>query len=208
MGVDNSGDGIDPYAAGLIRFKARQLVGQAGFTASDRDDLEQELILDLLRRLPKYDPKRAQRNTFIARVVEHKVATLIEAQRAGIRDYRRCRCSLNDRFEDEDGRSVERVDTFDQEDYLLRTGTQSRPSDELSALAIDVTAVLEGLPPPSCAICAGASRRKQSPRSPATRAFRAERSTSRSRSSVESSRTLASRTTCERPRRSRCASGR
>ena len=155
MGVDNSDDGIDPYAAGLIRFKTRQLVGQAGSTASDRDDLEQELILDLLRRLPKYNPKRAQLNTFIARVVEHRVATLIEAQKAGIRDYRRCRCSLNDRFEDEDGRSVERAETFDQEDYLLRTGAQSRPSDELSALAIDVTAVLEGLPPELRNLCRG-----------------------------------------------------
>ena len=155
MGVDNSDDGIDPYAAGLIRFKTRQLVGQAGFTASDREDIEQELILDLLRRLPKYNPKRAQLNTFIARVVEHRVATLIEAQKAGIRDYRRCRCSLNDRFEDEDGRSVERAETFDQEDYLLRTGAQSRPSDELSALAIDVTAVLEGLPPELRNLCRG-----------------------------------------------------
>ena len=146
MGVDNSDDGIDPYAAGLIRFKARQLVGKAGFTASDREDIEQELRLDLLRRLPKYNPKRAQLNTFIARVVEHRLASLIEAQKAGIRDYRRCRCSLNECFEDADGRSVERVDTFDQEDYLLRTGGQSRPSEELSALAIDVAAVIEGLP--------------------------------------------------------------
>ena len=146
MGVDNSDDGIDPYAAGLIRFKARQLVGKAGFTASDREDIEQELILDLLRRLPKYNPKRAQRNTFIARVVEHRLASLIEAQKAGIRDYRRCRCSLNERFEDADGRSVERVDTFDQEDYLLRTGGQSMTATELSALAIDVAAVIEGLP--------------------------------------------------------------
>ena len=146
MGVDNSDDGIDPYAAGLIRFKARQLVGKAGFTASDREDIEQELTLDLLRRLLKYDPKRAQLNTFIARVVEHRIASLIEAQKAGIRDYRRCRCSLNECFEDADGRSVERVDTFDQEDYLLRTSGQSRPSEELSALAIDVAAVIEGLP--------------------------------------------------------------
>ena len=153
MGVDNSDDGIDPYAAGLIRFKARRLVGQAGFTASDREDIEQELILDLLRRRPKYNPKRAQRNTFIARVVEHRLATLIEAQKAGIRDYRRCRCSLNECFEDADGRSVERVDTFDQEDYLLRTGGQSRPSEELSALAIDVAAVLETLPPELRELC-------------------------------------------------------
>ena len=153
MGVDNSGDGIDPYAAGLIRFKARQLVGQAGFTASDREDIEQELILDLLRRLPKYNPKRAQLNTFIARVVEHRLASLIEAQKAGIRDYRRCRCSLNECFEDADGRSVERVDTFDQEDYLLRTGAQSRPSEELNRLAIDVAAVLETLPPELRELC-------------------------------------------------------
>ncbi len=39
---------------------------------------------------PKYNPRRAQLNTFIARVVEHKIATLIEARKAGIRDYRRC----------------------------------------------------------------------------------------------------------------------
>ncbi len=153
MGVDNSDDGIDPYAAGLIKYKARKLVGKAGFTASDREDIEQELRLDLLRRLPKYNPKRAQRNTFIARVVEHRVASLIEAQKAGIRDYRRCRCSLNECFEDADGRSVERVDTFDQEDYLLRTGAQSRPSEELSALAIDVAAVLETLPPELRELC-------------------------------------------------------
>ena len=146
MGVDNSDDGIDPYAAGLIRFKARQLVGKAGFTASDREDIEQELTLDLLRRLPKYNPKRAQLNTFIARVVEHRLASLIEAQKAGIRDYRRCRCSLNERFEDADGRSVERLETFDQEDYLVRTGAQSRPSEELNRLAVDVATVLEGLP--------------------------------------------------------------
>ena len=146
MGVDNSDDGIDPYAAGLIRFKARQLVGKAGFTASDREDIEQELTLDLLRRLPKYNPKRAQLNTFIARVVEHRLASLIEAQKAGIRDYRRCRCSLNERFEDADGRSVERLETFDQEDYLVRTGAQSRSSEELNRLAVDVATVLEGLP--------------------------------------------------------------
>ncbi len=153
MGGDNQYDGIDPYAVRLIKYKARRLIGQAGFTASDRDDLEQELILDLLRRLPKYNPRRAQLNTFIARVVGHKIATLIEAKKAGIRDYRRCPFSLNDRFEDEDGRSVERVDTFDQEDYLLRTGAQSRPSDELSALTIDVAAVLETLPPELRELC-------------------------------------------------------
>ncbi len=62
MGFDKHDHGIDPYAIRLIKYKARTLVGKAGFTASDREDLEQELILDLLHRLPRYDRNRAQRN--------------------------------------------------------------------------------------------------------------------------------------------------
>ena len=150
----NKYEGINPYAVEIIRFKARHLVGQAGFTASDRDDLEQELILDLLRRLPKYDPSRAKRNTFIARVVEHKIANLIEAQTAHKRDYRRCPCSLNERFEEEEGgRSVERAETLDQEDYLLRIGVEPGAAEELRALALDVAAVVETLPPELRELC-------------------------------------------------------
>ena len=48
---------------------------------------------------------------------------------------------------------MRRFDKFDQEDYLLRTGAQSRPSDELSALALDVAAVLETLPPELRDLC-------------------------------------------------------
>ena len=154
MGRNRYDEGIDPYAVEIIRFKARQLVGQAGFTASDRDDLEQELILDLLRRLPKYAPSRAKRNTFIARVVEHKISTLIEKQTAHKRDYRRCPCSLNERFEEEEeGRSVERAETLDQEDYLLRIGVEPGAAEELRALALDVAAVVETLPPELGDLC-------------------------------------------------------
>ena len=152
MGLDHD-DGIDAYAVQLIKYKARQLVGKAGFTWADRDDLEQELTLDLLRRLPKYNPERAQRNTFIARVVEHKIASLIDAQKAGIRDYRRCCCSLNDPFEEDDGYLVERLDRLDQEAYLLRTGAQARPAEERAALALDVATVLEQLPPELRQLC-------------------------------------------------------
>ncbi len=153
MGFDERDGGIDEYAVQLIRYKSGQLAGKAGFRVSDRDDLEQELVFDLWRRLPRYDPARARRNTFIARVVEHKIASLIEAQKAAMRDYRRCRWSLNDRIEDADGRSLEREETIDQDDYMLRTGTRSRPAEELRDLAIDVAALLETLPPELRELC-------------------------------------------------------
>ena len=111
------------------------------------------MVLDLLRRLPKFDPKRAGRNTFIARIVEHKVATIIEAQKAGMRDYRLCSCSLNDRLEDEEGRSIERMETIDQEDYLRRTGKLSRPMSELRNLSIDLRSAVQTLPPELRELC-------------------------------------------------------
>ncbi len=153
MSFDPRQGGIDPYAAQHIRFKARQLAGRAGFGAGERKDLEQELFLDLLQRLPQYDPERARRTTFISRVVANRVSTLIESQKAGLRDYRLRGGSLNERLEDEEGRSVERLDTLDGEDYLLRTGAVSRPWEERQALAIDLAALLETLPPEWRLLC-------------------------------------------------------
>jgi RNA polymerase sigma-70 factor (ECF subfamily) len=88
--VANRYDGVDKYAVNLIRFKARQMVGRAGFLEADQHDLEQELVTDLLRRLPRFNRQRAKRSTFIARIVNNHIATLVEAQKAGCRDYRRC----------------------------------------------------------------------------------------------------------------------
>jgi len=143
----NHYDGFDEYAVKLIRHKARQLVGKFGFTQSDLEDLEQDLMLDLLHRLHKYDPARAQRNTFIDRIINHRVATIIEARKAGMRDYRLCTCSLNDPLEDDDGRTIERGETIDQDDYLLRTGKLSRTESELRDLLIDVRRSIDKLPP-------------------------------------------------------------
>ena len=146
MGSDNCFETVDDYAVRIIKRKAKQLVGRVGLTISDREDLEQEMLLDLLHRLPKYNPGRAQRNTFIARVVEHKVATIIEARKAGLRDYRRCRCSLNDRRQDKEGNSIERMESVDQEDYLDRTGRLSRSTADMHRLSMDVRKTVDQLP--------------------------------------------------------------
>lgn len=155
MGFDIRCKEIDEYAVRIIKFKSRQLVGRVGFTAYDREDLEQEMMLDLLQRLSKYDPERAQRNTFIARVVDHKVATIIEARTARVRDYRR-RCSLDDCFEYseyEDNFCIERMEIIDQDDYLMRTGKVSRPPSELRDLSLDVRQAIEKLPPELRELC-------------------------------------------------------
>lgn len=153
MGFANRYDGIEDYAVRIIRHKARQLVGSAGLTESDRDDLEQEMMLDLLRRLSKYDPDRARRSTFIARVVAHKVATIIEERTAGKRDWRLCTASLNDRIEPDGGGSVELMEVYDLEEYLRRMGRLSCPSEERLDLSIDLGRAVASLPPELRTLC-------------------------------------------------------
>jgi len=140
-------DGISDYATQLIKRKTRQLVGRYGFTKLDFEDLKQEMMLDLLQRQPKYNPDRAQINTFVARIIENKVASIIAARKADKRDYRLCCCSLNEQFEDKDGRSIERAETAYMTEYLRRTGKSTRSHEELTNQAIDLQRTQSELPP-------------------------------------------------------------
>jgi DNA-directed RNA polymerase specialized sigma24 family protein len=75
--------------------KARKLVGRFGFTVHDLPDIEQELLLALVKRHCRYDPERARETTFIMRVIESKIADIIAHRQAGCRDWRQCGPSLN-----------------------------------------------------------------------------------------------------------------
>lgn len=68
---------LGAYARKLIRFKAGQLARKSGFQQSEQEDLEQELTLHLLRQAHHFDPQRASLSTFIDRVVNSRVVSLL-----------------------------------------------------------------------------------------------------------------------------------
>lgn len=146
MDTNQKRRGINEYAAELIRHKARQLVGKAGFTWSDVRDIEQEMILDLLSRFPKFDPDKAAHSTFAARIVEHKISKLFRYRRREMRDYRRESCSLDDPIEDAEGKPIRRACSFCQGKAAFRLGKRARSREEEAQLRIDVSLVLEKLP--------------------------------------------------------------
>jgi len=137
---------IGDYAAKLIRCKARQLVGKAGFTWDDVEDLEQEMTLDLLLRLPKFDPDKAAHTTFVARVTERKISKLLRDRKRERRDFRRIARSLNDPIEDGEGESTERAYTIDQDEVDIRMGHRHCSREEEAHLRLDVSLVVSGLP--------------------------------------------------------------
>jgi RNA polymerase sigma-70 factor (ECF subfamily) len=154
MGSQNRYEGLDEYSVRLIRRKAQQLVGRAGFVEADRHDLEQEFAVDLLRRMPRFDPNRAKRETFISRILEHRVATLVESQKAGVRDYRCNAGSLDEAAQGDGGDASDSPPVLDDPEYRRETAAASRRSEDLRALRVDLHRALANLPVELRSLCA------------------------------------------------------
>jgi DNA-directed RNA polymerase specialized sigma24 family protein len=67
-------DVFHPYATTTIRVHAQRLALSQVMPSMAREDYEQELLLDLWRRLAAYRPERAGLATFIDRVVRTRAA--------------------------------------------------------------------------------------------------------------------------------------
>lgn len=137
---------LNDYAGKIIRYKARQLIGKCGFTRDDYEDLRQEMTLDLLLRLPKFDATKAGLNTFVARIIDHKISTIIRHRTQEKRDYRRS-CSLDESIENENGASVTRGEMLSQDDHDLHAGKHTRPEAERTEMRTVISFSISELPP-------------------------------------------------------------
>jgi len=137
---------LNDYARTCIHHMARKLVGRAGYTEDDVEDIEQDLALELLKWLPKFDPEKATFNTLISRVIRWKCRNLLRHRQMELRDHRREECSLNDEIDDGEGGQVNRVATISQDEHDLRIGKYNRSAQERTDLQLDVAAALADLP--------------------------------------------------------------
>ncbi len=145
MGTRNKYPGIEEYAVNLIQVKSWQLINQPGFRRADREDVEQDLALCLLMRLPKYDAAVAKRNTFISRIVNRRVASIIAASKAGKRDWRMRAFSLDSNDPDCE-RPTQWRERVSEEEYLLSVGLADRSPEDHREMVMDVERTLERLP--------------------------------------------------------------
>ena len=134
---------LDPhiaFATDYAKRKAKQLTGFFGFNKSDRADIVQDLLLDLVRRWPKFDPARGEPEVFIRRVLWARVATLIREKRAQKRQFEYEAEPISEEVEEEVS-------------VNFRTGLPLRIDQEYSDLASDVATVLAKLLPEDRDLC-------------------------------------------------------
>jgi len=151
MESQNRYDGIDAYAVTKVRFQARQLTRTRVFHTTDIEDLEQDLMLDLLRRLPSFDPSKASRNTFIARIVENHAATLIKAAMAEKRGAAIEHKSLYDPVSQDVDEPITLVEILSANDGLW--DVSSLRWDEAINLRRDLSHAVGALPPHLVSLC-------------------------------------------------------
>lgn len=125
----------DDYATWYINQKTDELVGHFGISECEREDVKQELVLDLLQRWPNYDPDLSKPRTFIAKVIRHRISTII-----------RHRMSEQQVFEELGHIPID--ETIEEESKeCRRTAASERLEQDLVDLEDDVEVVLAGLPP-------------------------------------------------------------
>lgn len=71
----------DAYIFRQASCRASLLVASAGFRPDDWEDLKQEMVLDVLRRSPKFDPARGDWQGFVRGVVRNHAAVLVMRER-------------------------------------------------------------------------------------------------------------------------------
>lgn len=136
---------LDPVAQDIIRRKARKLMRRGGFSSSDLPDLEQDLSLHLLQRMPAFDPRRGDWTAFVAAVVTAWGTNLLRTRYAAKRDYRRTLplFALTKPSAEENNTQEERPNEYAHE---ARLGQQRLSDQEQRELKMDVQQALQRLP--------------------------------------------------------------
>jgi RNA polymerase sigma-70 factor (ECF subfamily) len=142
---DDSCKQLDRETWNLIRSKAAQMTHWAGFLANDREDLEQDLAIELLRRAPAYSPQKGTWLAFVNKVLQHAAADIARHRRAARRGHHKTK-SLHGLVPGEPEGPTELGTTLSQREQDARRLRHPRDQEILAQLRLDMEEVLSKLP--------------------------------------------------------------
>lgn len=145
MVQNNNPPELGKFEFGIVQRKARQIIGRAGYRNSDRNDLEQMLLMRLVQALKSFNSDKAHRHSFVTAVVERAVASILRNARAKKRDHHNT-TSLNSAGDTVGNGTSELVNHITDRELSARRGQHPRSQEELAQLASDIAEVMDQLP--------------------------------------------------------------
>ncbi|MHB9037061.1 MAG: sigma factor [Armatimonadota bacterium] len=150
---------IDRSARSYIRQRVTKLVGKLGFTISDCEDIEQEIVISLHQLLRLYDPARGSVEQFINKVMTSRIRNIVRQRVAHKRDFRKIAFSLDSTLHEEDdglvGSSIDALNVAGARGGQIEAGSYTQ--DQLD-LKIAVDQAMEKLPPHLVRLCEALKR--------------------------------------------------
>jgi RNA polymerase sigma-70 factor (ECF subfamily) len=137
-------DCFDPFTARFVRAKVNQLIGRYGFTESDREDLTQDFVLNLLERAKSFDPTIASWEAFVVVTCQNHYSTIVEHRTAQMRSRDREAGSLN--ATPRGGKRADIGSTMAESQQDLRTGRRTRSHEDAFGLIHDLAVIEAQLP--------------------------------------------------------------
>jgi RNA polymerase sigma-70 factor (ECF subfamily) len=134
---------------------ARRLVRQLRLPRADLDDVRQDLLVDLIARLPAYDPERGSLGAFAGTVLTNRATRIANKVKRKRRMYGATPISLDEIIPGSDG--LTRGDLIAEDDGL--SALFGQPVDAFAAAEhrLDVERGLGSLEPADGALCAALS---------------------------------------------------
>jgi RNA polymerase sigma-70 factor (ECF subfamily) len=153
MGSDSSRKELDAEAFQIIRRTASRLIGKAGVTRDEGEDIEGDLTLHVLEQLSKFDPTRGRLGAFVTRIVEHKAADILDARRTARRDFRLNVCSLSDTVQTAEGDEVSIEDIAHEDAVRSQHSVGELSLEDEVARKVDLERLLAHIPPGQQDLC-------------------------------------------------------
>jgi RNA polymerase sigma-70 factor (ECF subfamily) len=135
---------------------ARRLVRQLRLHRADLDDVRQDLLVDLIARLPAYDADRGTLGAFAGAVLTNRATRIANKVKRERQMHGATPISLDETIPDSDG--LTRGDLFAEADGLSAHFGQPVDAFAAAELRIDVERGLGSLEPADGALCAALSR--------------------------------------------------
>ena len=142
-----SESGLDKRSYDQLIYKSKSLVGHYGFTKEDIEDIQQELQLHLYQQMPKYDPNRSSKATFVDRILENAIRDLIRRQKSQCRDFAMCTVSLDQSAFSNEESTITIMETIENTQHSFGASTNTKNNMDKVDLRMDVQRVLAGIEP-------------------------------------------------------------
>lgn len=146
-----SQDAVVAQARDYVRRRVRRLIGRFGFTVSDCEDMEQEVLIFIMGRMRLFDPERGSIEQFVSKAATSRIRNIVRDRIAKKRDVRMEVYSLDAKPEDPESDSpIDMIDARDVRPFGDDTAYYS--ADELDRMII-VDQAIDQLPPDLARLC-------------------------------------------------------